>query len=126
MPTGKKTYLESDGKALNVDLVSNYVQKDQVIYAQGWVGVTCESGDSGDTVALDIAARERQFTVPSALSVSKGNIVYLILANRTGNVFADNAYSTSAGSGRVAFFKATADKDANNVVTGIMLGQLAS
>jgi hypothetical protein len=60
------------------------------------------------------------------LSVSKGDIVYLTVANRTGNVFADNAYGTSAGAGNIAFFKATADKDANHVVTGIMLGQLAS
>jgi hypothetical protein len=125
MPTGKQTYKESDGKSLDVALVSNYVQKNQVIWAESWVGVTNESGDSGDTVSLDIAQIERQFTVPSTLSVSKGDIVYLIVANRTGNVFADNAYTTSIGAGRIAFFKATADKDANHVVTGIMLGQLA-
>jgi hypothetical protein len=126
MPVGKKTYKRSDGEALNVDLVSNYVQKNQVIYADQWVGLAMESGDSGDTIALDIARIERVFEVPSSVSVSKGDIVYLDTAQTTGNVFADAAWGTTAGSGKVAFFKATMDKDANNKVTGIVLGQLLS
>jgi len=125
MAVGKKTWKESDGKAVNVTLVST-VQSQQVIYAEQWVGVAVGSGDSGDTIAMDVDQVERQFEVPSTLTVNKGDIVYLTLANRTGNVFADNAYSTSAGAGKVAFFKATATKDANNVVTGIVLNQLAS
>lgn len=126
MPVGKQTYKESDGQAVNVTLISDYVQNDQVIYADGWVGVNVDSGDSGDLRALDISMIERQFTVPTALAVVKGDVIYLTLANRTGNVFADNAYTKTAGAGKVAFFKATSDQDANDVVTGVVLGQLAS
>lgn len=126
MPVGKKTYKESDGQAVQVTLVSNYVQDGQVIWSNNWVGVNIDSGDSGDLRAMDISLIERQFTVPTALAVVKGEIVYLTLANRTGNVFADNAYSKTAGAGKIAYFKATADQDGNDMVTGIVLGQLAS
>ncbi len=125
MAVGKNTYKESDGKAVNVDLLYD-VDALQVAVVDGWAGVTMDDGESGDTIALEIAGVERQFVVPSGLSVSKGDIVYLEVADVTGHTPDDTAYSTTAGSGKIAFFKATADKDANNVVTGIMLGQLAS
>jgi hypothetical protein len=122
---GKNVYKESDGKAVNVDLLYT-VEALQIAVVDGWIGVTMESGDSGDTIALEIAQVERQFEVPSTLSVNKGDIVYVEVADVTGHTPDSTAYGTSAGAGKVAFFKATAAKDANNVVTGIMLGQLLS
>jgi len=122
---GKQVYKESDGRAVNVDLLYS-VEALQVAVVDDWLGITLESGDSGDVIALEIAGIERQFEVPSTLSVAKGAIVYVEVADVTGHTPDDTAYSTSAGAGKVAFFKATAAKDANNVVTGIMLGQLAS
>ena len=121
---GENSYLESDGKAVDVDL-SYTVGKDQVAVVEGWLGVAMGSGDSGDTIALGVDDREYQFTVPSGLSVSKGDIVFIEVADLTGHVPDDTAYSTSAGAGKVAFFKATADKDANDVVTGVMLAKNA-
>lgn len=125
MATGKLVYKESDGQAVNVDLTAS-VDALQIAVVDGWLGITMEAGDSGDTIALDIARVERQFEVPSTLSVSKGDIVYIEVADVTGHTPDSTAYGTSAGSGKVAYFKATADKDANNVVTGIVLGQLLS
>jgi hypothetical protein len=122
---GKNVYKESDGRAVNVDLLYT-VEAEQLIVADGWAGVTVEAGVSGETIALDVAPVERQLEVPSTLSVAKGDIVYLEVADVTGHTPDSTAYSTSAGSGKIALMKATAAKDANNVVTGIMLGQLAS
>lgn len=117
---GSKTYLESDGKAVNVLLLYSVV-KDAVAYVQGWLGVTGASGASGSQVALIVDDREYQFLVPAGLTVTKGMIVYITVATSTGHYPDDEAYTTSAGAGKWAFFKATADKDANNMVTGIMI-----
>ena len=119
-----KTWLESDGKAVDVDLLYT-VLKGQPIYVDGWLGLAAQSGDSGDSIALIADDREYQFLVPAGLSVSKGDIVYITVATVTGHYPDDEAYTTSAGAGKVAFFKATADKDANNIVTGVMLASNA-
>lgn len=125
MTTGAGSYLESDGKSVNVDL--NYtVVKDQVAVVDGWLGICASDGESDDTIALIVDMREYQFTVPTTLEVAKGDIVYVEVADVTGHTPDDTAYGTTAGSGKVAFFKATAAKDANHCVTGIMLGQLLS
>jgi hypothetical protein len=119
---GNLTYLESDGKAVNVTLSYDGIAKDDVVYAEGWLGIAAGAGDSGDEIALTIDRREYQFTVPAGLSVSKGDTVYITLASiGSGHVPADAAYSTSSGAGKVALFKATAAKDSNNMVTGILL-----
>lgn len=120
---GQNSYLESDGKAVNVDLVAT-VAKDQLVYVDGWLGIAAADGASGDTIALSVDFREYQFVVPSGLSVSKGDTVYITVANVTDHVPDDDAYSTSAGAGKVALFKATMDKDGNNVVTGKLLAGL--
>lgn len=124
MAVGKQVHFESDGKAVNVNLLYT-VEKGMVAVVDGWLGITGESGDSGDVIALIADDREYQFEVPSTLDVAKGAIVYLEVADLTGHTPDDSAYSTSAGSGKVAFFKATAAKDANNIVTGIMLAHNA-
>lgn len=125
MTTGADSYKESDGAALNVDLLYT-VDKGDVAYVDGWLGVTANSGDSGDTIALDVSSIERQFTVPSGLGASKGDIVYIDVTDLTGHKPDDTAYSTSSGANKVAFFKATADQD-GTLLTGIVLaGNLAS
>lgn len=121
---GAVTWFESDGKAVNVDLTAT-VAKGAVIVVDGWLGIAGAAGDSGDTIALVADNREYQFKVPAGLSVSKGDIVYITVATITGHYPDDEAYTTSAGAGHLAFFKATADKDAANIVTGIMLAHNA-
>ena len=128
MTTGANTYLESEGKSVQVDL-SFTVAANQVAVVEGWLGITADSGDSGDTIALTNDRREYQFTVPD-LSLTKGDIVYIEVADLTGHTPDDTAYSTTAGAGKVAFFKCTSDQyvdaDGNPGVDGILLGQLAS
>ena len=118
------TFFESDGKAVDV-LLTATVKAGQVAVVEGWLGITGASGDSGEYVALVVDDREYQFEVPSTLDVSKGDIVYVTVATVTGHTPDDGAYTTSAGAGNVALFKATADKDDNNIVTGIMLAHNA-
>jgi hypothetical protein len=117
---GSVTYFESDGKAVDVDLLYT-VAKGAVAVVEGWVGIAGAAGVSGDEIALAVDNREYQVEVPTGLSVSKGDIIYITVATITGHYPDDEAYTTSAGEGKVAFMKATADKDANDIVTGIML-----
>ena len=121
---GTVNYLESDGKAVNVDLQYT-VAKDALGVVEGWVGVFGGDGVSGDTVALVVDNKERQWKVPASLSVAKGATVFITIATITGHYPDDEAYTTSAGAGKVALFKATAAKDGNNFVTGIMLANAA-
>ena len=116
------TWLESDGKAVNV-LLTSTVGKSQVAVVEGWLGIAQSSGNSGDYIALAVDEREYQITVPATLAVSKGDIIYIEVADVTGHIPDDSAYGTAAGAGKIAFVKATADKDANNIVTGIMLAK---
>lgn len=117
---GTNNWFESDGKAVNVDLLYT-VAKGSAIYVDAWLGLAGESGDSGETIALVADDREYMFTVPASLSVSKGDIVYVTIATVTGHYPDDEAYTTSAGAGKWAFFKATKTKDAGNVVKGVMI-----
>jgi hypothetical protein len=121
---GIPTYFERDGKAVDCALTAAVV-KGAVMYAQGWLGIAGGDGASGDTVACIVDDREYQFKVPAGLSVSKGMIVYITVATTTGHYPDDEAYTTSAGAGKWAFFKATADKDGNNIVTGVMIAHNA-
>lgn len=122
---GVTTYFESDGKAVNVTLNNGAVNKGAVIVAEGWVGIAGEDALSGETLALIVDDREHQFIVPVGLAVAKGAIVYITVATITGHYPDDEAYTTTAGAGKVALFKATAAKDAVNMVPGIMLAHNA-
>lgn len=122
---GTTTYFESDGKAVNVTLTDGDVVKGAVAVVNGWLGIAGEDADSGETLALMVDDREYQFVVPVGLTVNKGDIVYITQATITGHYPDDEAYTTTAGAGKLAFFKATAVKDANNIVTGIMLAHNA-
>ena len=120
--TGLDTHKESDGQAVTVTL-THTIEGSAVVYAQGFLGISARSGDSGDSVALSIDRQEYQFTVPASLSVSKGDIVRLDTTAITNtHIPPDGAYNKNALSAtNISLFKATSDKDANNVVTGILL-----
>lgn len=117
---GENTHLESDGQSVYVTLSAD-VDAKQVAYIDGWLGITAQAGESGDIIALIVDRREYQFTVPSTLSVSKGATVYVDVTDLTGHTPSDSAYATTGGANMQALCKATAAKDANHVVTGIMV-----
>jgi len=116
---GQWSEFESDGKAVNVTLSYTTPAK-QVAVVEGFLGITNEAGVSGEVVALTQDRREYQFTVPSTLTVNKGDTVYVDTTDTTGHIPDDTAYSTTSGSNS-PLFKATSAKDANNCVTGILL-----
>jgi len=110
----------SDGNAVDVTLLASVV-KDQVAVAEGWMGITGAAGASGEMVALSLRG-EYQFKVPSALSVSKGDIVRIDTADLTGNTPDDTAYNKNAESSTNRnLFRATMDKNSDDIVTGILL-----
>lgn len=114
------TFFESEGRSVNLDLTAT-VTNAQVLYADGFLGIANEDGESGDTIAARIDRHERQFEVPSTLTVNKGDTVYIEIADLTGHTPDSTAYSTTAGEGKQALFKATADKTSAHIVTGILL-----
>ena len=112
---------ESDGNSVTIGPLSASVVKGQVAYANAWLGLADRSMDSGEYVALSLRG-EYQFNVPSGLSVSAGDIVCVDTTQVTGHTPDSAAYNTNAVSAtNLALFKATADKDDNDVVTGILL-----
>ena len=125
MPTGAETWFDNDGKSVHVDL-EYAVDAMQVAVVDGWLGITVEEGESGDTIALTADERAYQFTVPAGLTVNKGDVVYIELADLTGHTPDDTAYSTSPGAGKRALFRAQEDKDGNNVVRGRLLSGVAT
>lgn len=110
--------LKSNGRSVDVDLLYT-VEKGQIVYADGLLGIAAGDGESGDEIALLYDEREYQFEVPASLSVNKGNVVYADTGDVTGHYPDDTAYNTS-GIG-TALFIATSDKDANDIVTGILI-----
>lgn len=116
------TYLESDGKAVNVDLTST-VAKNQLAYVDAWLGIASDDGVSGDAIALSIDEREYQIQVPTALAVVKGEEIWIDVTDLTGHIPDSTAYYKATGANRVRFFKATSDQDANDIVTVKMLQQ---
>lgn len=104
MATGD-THFDSDGKAVNVDL-SYTVVKGQVAVVEGWLGLASDSGDSGDTIALNIDRRGYQLVIPGTLSVAKGDIIYVEVADVTGHTPDSTAYSTTSGAGKQALGRA--------------------
>lgn len=126
MPTGTLTYFDNDAQSVNVSLTYPVV-KDQVAVVETFVGIVNKSGSSGQGISLNIDGRGYQFSVPSTLTVTKGQIVYLDTTALVGHTPTDAAYSTTAGANKIRLFRAMENKDANNVVVGILLtrGQLS-
>lgn len=118
------TFFESDGKSVNVDLLYT-VAGDSVAYIDGFLGIMVGDGESGDVMALNIDQREYQFEIPDGITPSKGDTIYIEVADLTGHTPDSTAYSTSSGGGKVALCKCTSDyfEGANGIrtVMGILL-----
>lgn len=120
MAVAEVVKFHSDGKSVRVLLTSTVEAKD-VVYADGWLGITAQGGDSGDSVELYIDEREYIFDVGASLSVAKGDIVYIDPAQLTGCQPTLAGYTTTAGGGVIPLFKATAAKASDNTVHGILI-----
>jgi hypothetical protein len=118
-----ETYFDNDGKAVHVALTAT-INKNEVAYAEGLLGIAAGDGESGDTIALTIDFRAYQFQVPSGLSVTKGQTVYVDITDTTGHRVDSTAYFTASGANRYPLFKALETKDSNNVVIGKLFGGL--
>lgn len=117
-----EAYKESDGRAVTVQL-SYSTPGSRAIYAQQWLGITARSGDSDDYVALNIEG-EWQFDVGDTLDPSVGDIVYIDDTAVSGTHIIPAAAYTTTATDNIPFFKCTSTKDANNIVTGILLQQV--
>jgi len=104
--------LRSDGRAVEV-VATKTVAKGDPVLAESWHGIAMGAAASGETVALEIAAREHEINV-GGVAAAKGAILYLDAS--TGAV-------TATSSGNRPFIKVTVAKDANNYVWGILLPQ---
>ena len=130
---GEDTYLESDGRSVTVDLLYT-VNAKAVAYVDGWLGISVQSGDSGEAIALSVDQREYQFTIPPSLDPAKGAIVYIDTANMDGTyqhtpARDTNGYTLTPSATTIALCKTTTavwdDPDGtNDAVKGILLSQL--
>lgn len=121
---GRNSYKDSDGKAVEVTLSYTVEGNRQVVQVENLFGLTMDSGDSGDTIALEQDYQTTyQLAVPSGLSVSKGDILYIDTDQITGHTPDDAAWAVTFGGNKVAVFRAVEAKDANNVVIGRFIWQ---
>lgn len=120
-----RAYRDSDGDAVNVTLSYPVPGQKEPVYVQGWLGLAEGSGNSGESVALTIEHGFYQVLVPSSLTLNKGDVLYVILANVTAHVIPDNAWATSAAAGRKAFMKLSeapeARSDGKQLIIGVLL-----
>lgn len=119
---GHTTY-ESGGQAVNVVPIAE-VDAGQIAYVDGWLGIAGGDAASGEDLALDISRREYQIQIPTSLDVNIGDVVYIDVADLTGNTPDSTAYSTSSGGTKVAAYKATSDHwthDSKRYITAIQM-----
>lgn len=105
----KTVFRDSNGQAVQRVLTAT-VGEHQLASDGVWAGINVESGDSGDVRAWVVDDGIYQWYVPDTLTVNDGDVVYLAIADITGNIPNDTAYSTSAGAGKIPLFKALEDK----------------
>lgn len=106
----KTVILDSAGNSFNKTL-TYAVNGQELVVVGGAAGIPYEDAESGAQIALRADAAIYQWYVPDGLSVAEGATVYLEIADVTGHVPDDTAYSTTAGAGKIALFFALAAKD---------------
>lgn len=121
MAVGDTTY-NGNGNARNVAL-SYTVTKDQLAVVGGQVGIMSNSGDSGDTVAMDLADDIRVIQLPTALAGVAGDKIFITVATVTGHTPDDAAYTTSAGAGKILLGILITDQDANDYARILRVGK---
>lgn len=96
---GTDVHRRSYGRAFEVTLDAT-VLANQIAIVNTVVGLTVQSGDSGETVVLEREDRVIEVELPSAFysSLSVGDKVYLVLANITGHTLDDDAWTLTATS----------------------------
>lgn len=99
------TYFNDDGKSIPVTL--DYTTPGgSFVYIDGWFGITGADGESDDPVALNVDERSYQLHLPDSVNPAVGDILYVTVASVTGaHAIPDAAWSTSAGSGKIAVAK---------------------
>lgn len=113
---------ENDASAVDV-LLSFPTEGRSLAYVNNWIGVTGQSGNSGQTVAMSIHEVAYQLEVPSGLAVANGDILRVDLtAVTTTHTIPASAINKNAASGtNVTAFKAMSAKDANNIVVAKLI-----
>lgn len=106
----------SDGKS--VDVVAAAARtKGLPVLEEGFVGFPQTDAAIGETYALNIAQEEFEVEVGAGVVAAKGDVLWIT----AGHVVDDTA---AAGANR-PFLRVTVAKDANNIVWGILLPQIA-
>lgn len=111
--------LRSDGKAVDVVYsgsnagVTGDIAKGDIVVAEGFFGVAMNNAASGETVALEIAAREHEIKVGSGIAAAKGDVLYIDA----------NGVVTTSNSDK-PFLKVTKAKNSSDYVWGIILPQV--
>lgn len=101
----------SDGQAVDVVLTKT-VTKDGYYVEDGFFGFAMQDGVSGETIALEIAQVENEIVIDQGVTALKGDVLYINVSGEVTNSNTDKP-----------FMKVTVEKDANNVVWGILLPQ---
>jgi hypothetical protein len=115
MAVGKSIHRRSKARALEL-AISYGVEADQLVHVEGVVGLTVQSGTSGDTITLEREPRILEIELPSALydTLAVGDELYLDTSEVTGHTLNDAAYTKTASSNK--FFGYVVELMGNNII----------
>lgn len=112
MATGDTTF-NSHGDARPVSLLYT-VTHNQLAYIGGQLGITDNSGASGQSVSLDVSDDIRVIVLPAAFAGAIGDKVFIDVTDLTGHTPDDTAYGKSAGANIILLGVLITAQDANN------------
>jgi len=97
MTVGKSIHRRSMARAVTLEL-DYTIEHDQLVLVDGTLGLSVDSGDSGDSVALEREPQVIDIELPSALysTLAVGDKLYVVAANVTGHTLDDDAYTKTA------------------------------
>jgi hypothetical protein len=100
-----------DGHVVDLVLDAGDVSTGDIVVVDGWLGIVPRDAESGDTIALNVENAEFDMILPTSLSAVIGTEIYVTVADVTGHLVDDSAYSTSSGGGKRKLGRCVTDQD---------------
>lgn len=100
----------ANGNSIDVT-ISSAVAEGDLAFIEGWLGFVPRASSSGESVALNIEYAEFDMILPTGLSLSKGDEVWVDTTDLTGHIPDDTAYGSSNGGSDTKLGRCVIDQD---------------
>jgi len=107
---GENGHKLNTGLSVEIEVTSD-IDTGELAYVNGFLGFNVRAIESGESGVLDIEPAQWDVILPTALNLSKGNLIYVDVTDLTGHIPDDSAFSTTSGGSKVKWAKAMTDQD---------------